>query len=226
MIPRRGAHTTPLLVFTREKPSARSRCSARVTSTWYHKRRATSASPALINRLMPSASELRDAFARFDANGDGFLTYNELVDIFTRLGGGNPMTDADARAFVERHDKNGDGRLDLEEFADALVVVQMEAHNPTVVRAAAAARALALQLHPMAGATRSSARAPSAPPGCGRRRGTAAPPGTTRATRRCPPRSSPPRQRRRRRSRRRTSPPSARPRRARTTPLPTRGRAP
>ena len=72
---------------------------------------------------MPSASELRDAFARFDANGDGFLSYNELVGIFTRPGGGNPMTDADARAFVERHDKNGDGRLDLEEFADALVVV-------------------------------------------------------------------------------------------------------
>ena len=102
---------------------------------------------------MPSASELRDAFARFDANGDGFLSYNELVGIFTRPGGGNPMTDADARAFVERHDKNGDGRLDLEEFAGALVVVQMEAHNPTVVRAAAAAHALALQLHPMAGAT-------------------------------------------------------------------------
>ena len=38
---------------------------------------------------MPSVSELRDAFARFDANGDGFLSYNELVGIFTRPGGGN-----------------------------------------------------------------------------------------------------------------------------------------
>ena len=102
---------------------------------------------------MPSVSELRDAFARFDANGDGFLSVDELVGILTRPGGGDPMTDADARAFVERHDKNGDGRLDLAEFAAALVVVQMEAHNPAVVRAAAAALAVALKAYKPAGAT-------------------------------------------------------------------------
>ena len=44
---------------------------------------------------MPSASELRDAFAKFDANGDGYLSVEELVGVFTRpVGDGQPMTEA------------------------------------------------------------------------------------------------------------------------------------
>ena len=76
---------------------------------------------------MPSVSALRDAFAKFDANGDGVLSVEELVGVFTRpVDDGEPMTEAAARAFIEKHDKNADGRLDLDEFAAALVAEQVE----------------------------------------------------------------------------------------------------
>ena len=76
---------------------------------------------------MATASELRDAFAKFDANGDGVLSVEELVGVFTRpVDDGEPMTEAAARAFIEKHDKNADGRLDLDEFAAALVAEQVE----------------------------------------------------------------------------------------------------
>ena len=37
---------------------------------------------------MPSAAELRAAFAAFDSDGNGVLTYDEISGIFTRPGGG------------------------------------------------------------------------------------------------------------------------------------------
>ena len=76
---------------------------------------------------MPTASELRDAFAKFDVNGDGVLSFDELVGVFTRpVDAGEPMTEEQARAYVAKHDKNGDGRLDLDEFAASLVAEQVE----------------------------------------------------------------------------------------------------
>ena len=69
---------------------------------------------------MTSASELRDAFAKFDANGDGVLSFDELVGVFTRpVDDGEPMTEEQARAYVAKHDKNGDGKLDPAEFKNA-----------------------------------------------------------------------------------------------------------
>ena len=76
---------------------------------------------------MPTASELRDAFAKFDVNGDGVLSFDELVGVFTRpVDAGEPMTEEQARAYVAKHDKNGDGKLDLDEFAAALAAEQAE----------------------------------------------------------------------------------------------------
>ena len=76
---------------------------------------------------MASASELRDAFAKFDVNGDGVLSFDELVGVFTRpVDAGEPMTEEQARAYVAKHDKNGDGKLDLDEFAAAMVAEQAE----------------------------------------------------------------------------------------------------
>ena len=37
------------------------------------------------------------------------VTVDELVGVVTRPGGGKPATEAEARAFIESHDKNGDG---------------------------------------------------------------------------------------------------------------------
>ena len=72
---------------------------------------------------MERQEELRAAFARFDVDGSGTLTVDELVDVFTRPGGGKPFDQAEARAFILRHDKNGDGVLSLDEFAEALLKV-------------------------------------------------------------------------------------------------------
>ena len=73
-----------------------------------------------------ATAALRDAFAAFDANNDGFLSVEELTGILTRPGGGAPMTEEQAKAFVAKHDKNGDGKLDLDEFAAALAAEQAE----------------------------------------------------------------------------------------------------
>ena len=80
---------------------------------------------------------LTEAFARFDYNGDGFLTSDEIVEVLTRPGGGRPFTKEDAKAIVEKHDRRHegpphesrrgivrekDGKLDYAEFSRALVV--------------------------------------------------------------------------------------------------------
>ena len=65
---------------------------------------------------------LTRAFDMFDDNGDGFLTSDEIVEVLTRPGGGRPFTKEDAKAIVEKHDFNKDGKLDYAEFSRALVV--------------------------------------------------------------------------------------------------------
>ena len=63
---------------------------------------------------------LREGFALFDKDNSGFLTPDELVGILTRPGGGSAMSEADAKAFVEKHDKNKDGKLSIDEFVRAI----------------------------------------------------------------------------------------------------------
>ena len=70
---------------------------------------------------LPSRDEVRAAFAEFDKDNSGTLTVDELVGVFTRPGGGKPATEAEARAFIESHDTNGDGVLSLEEFVNAML---------------------------------------------------------------------------------------------------------
>ena len=66
--------------------------------------------------------KIREAFAKFDKNNDGFLTPDEIVAILIRPGGGTPMYKEDAEAFVKKHDKNKDGKLDLGELSEALAL--------------------------------------------------------------------------------------------------------
>ena len=65
---------------------------------------------------------IREAFAKFDKNNDGFLTSDEIVGILVRPGGGMPMDKEDAEAFIIKHDKNKDGKLDLDELSEALAL--------------------------------------------------------------------------------------------------------
>ena len=50
------------------------------------------------------AAAIRAGFALFDTDNNGYLTLNELVGILTRPGGGSPMTEEEAAAFVKAHD--------------------------------------------------------------------------------------------------------------------------
>ena len=66
------------------------------------------------------AMKLRMAFNLWDYDESGSLTSDEIVGILTRPGGGSPMTEADAVAFVKKHDTNKDGHLDLDELSKAM----------------------------------------------------------------------------------------------------------
>ena len=64
--------------------------------------------------------ELRTAFAKFDLNGDGFMTLPELRTVLKRPGGGQPMTDEQIEKLFKQMDVDGDGKVDLDEFSKAL----------------------------------------------------------------------------------------------------------
>ena len=60
--------------------------------------------------------ELRLAFNVFDTDGSGALDHDEIKAIFTRPGGGMPMTDEEVDALILEFDANSDGELQFEEF--------------------------------------------------------------------------------------------------------------
>ncbi|PAA82057.1 hypothetical protein BOX15_Mlig016656g1, partial [Macrostomum lignano] len=60
--------------------------------------------------------ELLDAFHAVDLNSDGYLSLDEFVQMLSS--GGEPITKLEARELLQQYDKNGDGKLDYEEFID------------------------------------------------------------------------------------------------------------
>ena len=65
-------------------------------------------------------SKLRAAFAKFDLDGDGFMTLPELRTVLTRPGGGQPMADEQIQKLFTKMDVDGDGKVDLDEFSKTL----------------------------------------------------------------------------------------------------------
>jgi len=57
------------------------------------------------------------AFEKFDTNGNGSLSIAELKAVLKRPGGGRPLTDEDVAEIIADYDVNGDGELQLSEFA-------------------------------------------------------------------------------------------------------------
>jgi len=83
--------------------------------------------------LAPGASEeLRKAFAMFDADGNGHIEAEELFRILVRGDSGLSMEIAES--IVIEFDENGDGRLDVAEFIEAMMA---RAGAVDAVRAAA-----------------------------------------------------------------------------------------
>ena len=71
-----------------------------------------------------SFEQLRDAFAAFDADGDGKLTEKEVIAALTRkTGQGTELSEEAARATWKRwqykYDLNNDGKISIEELVDA-----------------------------------------------------------------------------------------------------------
>ena len=72
-----------------------------------------------------------DHFAKFDANGDGFLTANEVMPQGGRrqrqrydIGSGK-----DSAAFMARYDKNRDGTIDKKEFPHGRRFAEIDADS-------------------------------------------------------------------------------------------------
>jgi Ca2+-binding EF-hand superfamily protein len=59
-------------------------------------------------------AEMRQAFQVFDIDGDGLIDASELRQTMANLG--ERLTDDDVRAMIKEADKNGDGKVDYEEF--------------------------------------------------------------------------------------------------------------
>ena len=67
-----------------------------------------------------NAATLEEALKKFDTNGDGGLSAEEMAGVLMRPGGGAPMSKQDAEKFVKKFDRDGDGKLSLAELSSAL----------------------------------------------------------------------------------------------------------
>lgn len=63
-------------------------------------------------------AELREAFKIFDKNGDSFITRSELKSAMKKIG--EKMTDADVDDMIRAADLDKDGKVNYEEFVNAL----------------------------------------------------------------------------------------------------------
>ena len=61
-----------------------------------------------------SKQELQGAFKKFDADGNGFITTQELSHILTRMG--RHLSQADIEAMIKSLDSSGDGKISFDEF--------------------------------------------------------------------------------------------------------------
>ncbi|CAF2885049.1 unnamed protein product [Rotaria sp. Silwood2] len=61
-----------------------------------------------------SQHELQIAFKNFDADGNGYITANELNHILTRMG--RHLSRGDIEAIVQSVDSSGDGKISFDEF--------------------------------------------------------------------------------------------------------------
>ncbi|MBH1933827.1 EF-hand domain-containing protein [Streptomyces sp. AV19] len=67
---------------------------------------------------MADIEEARRIFARFDTDGDGFITAAEYKSAMARLG--DPfVTEPVAQAVINAKDANGDGLMSFDEFWNA-----------------------------------------------------------------------------------------------------------
>ncbi|KAL6650950.1 hypothetical protein ACP70R_009875 [Stipagrostis hirtigluma subsp. patula] len=64
--------------------------------------------------------DMREAFRVFDANGDGYITVDELGAVLASLGLKQGRTAEECRRMIGRVDRDGDGRVDFHEFVQMM----------------------------------------------------------------------------------------------------------
>ncbi|KAJ8646574.1 hypothetical protein MRB53_008322 [Persea americana] len=74
----------------------------------------------LLEQKEASLEELREAFAVFDQDGDGFISVIELQEVMCRLELAEGMKLEDCKKMIKSVDRNGDGKVDFYEFKDML----------------------------------------------------------------------------------------------------------
>ena len=90
--------------------------------------------PTFLNELVsttmtssdkPYTSALRDAFAEFDANNDGFISRDELLNVMTSFG--HEISDEELDNMIRMADSDGNGLVDFNEF-----LCLMDGNPPTL----------------------------------------------------------------------------------------------
>ncbi|XP_047319774.1 probable calcium-binding protein CML44 [Impatiens glandulifera] len=72
------------------------------------------------NNQIREMCDLAQAFKVFDANGDGFITSEELGLVLSKLGMWNEHFGGDCNSMINMYDLNVDGMLDFEEFKNMM----------------------------------------------------------------------------------------------------------
>ncbi|KAI9260207.1 hypothetical protein BY458DRAFT_516515 [Sporodiniella umbellata] len=62
--------------------------------------------------------ELKKCFEKFDKNGDGQISENELKEVMKDLG--ENLSDTEIKDMIQEADSNKDGKIDFEEFKKLL----------------------------------------------------------------------------------------------------------
>ena len=59
-------------------------------------------------------------FKIYDKNDDGFITCDEVKKLWLTFGDGENLSDAEVNELTKEADKDGDGKLNFEEFKELL----------------------------------------------------------------------------------------------------------
>lgn len=77
-----------------------------------------------IKEKQEEMEKLRESFKLWDADGSGFLDKEEVLSILMFVGpqdgAAEGMSEADAKEFISFFDVNADGKMDVNEFIDAM----------------------------------------------------------------------------------------------------------